>query len=271
MNRGLILKAVYEIWPTTLLCAGLLFGFEALLSYVLPTYLDEFSDQLANIKWIRQLMQAMLGSKIAQHFGPQVILSFPWVHPVILATVWAHAIITCTRCPAGEVDRGTIDVLLGYPVSRWDIHRSDALVWVGSGLVLMAALWLGNLLGSACVQGSFRPDASRRWLILANMFFLYLAVGGLAAILSSLSDFRGRAMTIAFVAVLLSYLWTFLEQFWWPARQFAFLSVLYYYRPLLILDEGKIPVAHLSFLSTFALAEWLVAGWLFSRRDLCTV
>ena len=44
MNRGLMLKAAFEIWPATLLCGALLFGVEAALAYVLPTFEAQLSD-----------------------------------------------------------------------------------------------------------------------------------------------------------------------------------------------------------------------------------
>jgi len=30
-----------------------------------------------------------------------------------LALTWAHALLCCTRVPAGDVDRGTADILFG--------------------------------------------------------------------------------------------------------------------------------------------------------------
>ena len=47
MNRGIMLKAAYELWPATLLCGLLLLGLEMVLAYLMPqvsflTWLDVF-------------------------------------------------------------------------------------------------------------------------------------------------------------------------------------------------------------------------------------
>ena len=147
MNRGIMLKSARELLPITLLLGVLAFGAEAVLAYVLPTFSRQFSVQMMRIELFRNVIKAMLGTDLAQGIGPELFVAMPWVHPVLLAIIWAHAIICCTRMPAGEVDRGTIDVLLGLPVSRWSVYISESLVWLGSAVVLFAFALTGNMLG----------------------------------------------------------------------------------------------------------------------------
>ena len=130
INRGILLKSAREVLPITLLLGGLLMLVQAVLAYVLPTFSAQFSSQMLRVEFVRNLIQAMLGTDMAEGVGPQLFVAMPWVHPVVLALVWAHAIIVCTRVPAGEVDRGTIDVLLGLPVSRWWLYVTET--WCGS-------------------------------------------------------------------------------------------------------------------------------------------
>src|SRR5437867_1002248 len=147
MNRGLMLKSIHELWPTTLLCGLALGAIEAVLAYVMPTFAQQFSQQILQIQFIQSIVKAMLGVNTGEALGPEMFTSIPWAHPVVLAIVWAHAIVCCTRVPAGEVDRGTIDVLLGLPVSRWQVLCSDTVVWLGSSVVLAAAALIGNAMG----------------------------------------------------------------------------------------------------------------------------
>jgi len=46
-------------------------------------------------------------------------------------------------------------------------------------------------------------------LVMANFFGVYLAVGGIAFLVSALSDRRGRAMAVVFAIVLASFLLNF--------------------------------------------------------------
>src|SRR5262245_35132305 len=125
MNRGLVLKSLHEVWPATLICGLGLCVVEGVLAYVLPVFQQQFSDQILQIQFLQSMVKAMLGMDTGETLGPEAFMSVPWAHPVVLALVWAHAIVCCTRVPAGEVDRGTIDVLLGLPVSRWQVLGAE--------------------------------------------------------------------------------------------------------------------------------------------------
>lgn len=271
MNRGLIIRAFRELWPATLVLGLVLLAVEAALAFVLPKFGAQMTQEWLQMDFARGIMQAMLGTEIADRIGPQMFQSMAWVHPVVLALVWAHAIICCTRIPAGEVDRGTADVILGLPVSRWEVFRSETLVWLVCGAALLAAALAGNQLGGLALPSAERPQFARLLLVLLNLFCLYGAVGGLAWLVSSLSNRRGRAMTIVFLILLALFLLNYLAQFWPPLEKFVILSPLHYHRPVNVLASGAWPWRELAVLAGAGAALWLAGGVIFARRDLCTV
>jgi ABC-2 type transport system permease protein len=272
MNRGVLLKSAREILPVTLLLGALLLVMQAVLAYVLPTFSAQFSSQMLRVEFIRQMIGAMLGADLASGIGPELFVAMPWVHPVVLTLVWAHAIIVCTRVPAGEVDRGTIDVLLGLPVSRWGVYVSETVAWLASGVVVLALGAAGNAIGLGRVADeAIRPESARVLVVVANLLCLYAAVGAVAWFAASLSDRRGRAIGAVFVVVLASFLLNYLAQFWEPARRAAPLGLLRYYRPLLILRDGAFPTRDVTVLLSAALALWVAGGMIFARRDLSTL
>lgn len=116
-----------------------------------------------------------------------------------------------------------------------------------------------------------RPDGARRLIVLVNLLCLYMVVGSFAWLMSALCDRRGKAMTIAFVAVLASFLLNYLTPFWTVAEKCSFLSVLTYYQPLFILRDGVWPWTDMAILVTISVVLWSAAGAVFARRDLCTV
>ncbi len=141
--------------------------------------------------------------------------------------------------------------------------------------------------GSRKPLPTHRPQLSRLLILLANLFCLYAAVGGLAWLVSSSSDRRGRAITILFLMLLslflLNYLvWclrnnytffgdTTLAQFWHPLEKIAFLSPLHYHRPVNVLGTGAWPWRDMGVLLASGGAMWLTGGTVFARRDICTV
>jgi ABC-2 type transport system permease protein len=271
MNRGFVLKALRENLPTTILLACVLMVVEMALGYILPKFGAQFSQEWLQIDFARGIMQAMLGSEIATRMGPQMFQSMAWVHPVVLALIWAHAMICCTRVPAGEVERGTADVFLSLPVSRVEVFLSETLVWVALGISLLCAALAGNVLGGLNLSADQRPNLFRIAIVLINVFCLYIAVGGLAWLVSCLTDRRGRALTIIFLILLSLFLLNYLAEFWRPLEKFVFLSPLHYHRPVNVLSTGAWPWKDIEVLLGAGTVLWCLGGLIFSRRDLCTV
>jgi ABC-2 type transport system permease protein len=271
MNRGLLMRAFRESWPTTIVLGLVLVCVEAGLGFILPKFGGQMSQEWLQLDFARGIMKAMLGTEIADRIGPQMFQAMAWVHPVPLAVMWAHAIVSCTRIPAGEVDRGTVDVLLSLPISRWELFISETMVWLGSGIALLALGLLGNWLGGLGLPPAQRAQFTRILIVLLNLFFLYCAVGSFAWLISSFADRRGRATTTVFLVVLALFLLNYLAQFWQPLEKFVFLSPLHYHRPVFVLGSGAWPGKDMAVLLCSGVIMWFAAGTVFDRRDLCTV
>ena len=271
MNRGLIIRAFRELWATTLVLGLVLMAFQAALAFVIPKFGAQLSQEWLKLDFARGLMQSMVGTEFAERITLTMFQSMAWVHPVVLALVWAHALVCCTRVPAGEIDRGTADILLGLPVSRWEIFLSETLVWLVCGAAVLAAALVGNLLGGLALPLAQRPQLARLLIVLLNLYCMYGAVGGLAWLVSSLSSRRGRAMTLVFLILLALLLLNYLAQFWPPLERLVFLGPLHYLRPVGVLASGTWPWRDLSVLAVSGGVLWLAGGLIFARRDLCTV
>ena len=160
----------------------------------------------------KTLVTALLGTEVGDTITARTMQAFLWVHPVVLALMWGHEITLCTRMPAGEIDRGTADILLSWPVSRRKIYVCETLVWLASGILLIGLGYLGHRSTVSTMPVGMRPEWSRAALVMTNLYCVYLAVGGMVFLVSALSDRRGRAVAVAFALVLASFLLNF-----WPS------------------------------------------------------
>ncbi len=271
MNLGIILKTVREVWVVTLIFVVGVALFEGFLTYLIPTYFDEFAGHVLEIKFVRNIITAILGTDVGEKIGPAAMLSFSWVHPILLLTLWGQEIALCTRTPAGEIDRGTIDVLLGLPVSRWQIYISETIIWLGTGLLLVLVAVGAHLTVRSFVAEDMRIPVDRILVVAINLYSLYIAFGGVVWLVSALSDRRGKAMGICFALVLTSMLLNFIITMWEPAKSIQFLSLLDYYRPWQIFQSEAWPMRDILTLATTGLSFWLAGAWVFVRRDVCTV
>ena len=95
--------------------------------------------------------------------------------------------------------RGTRRADCRETMARNGNHAAGAVRQLVCGAILLAAALAGNELGGLALPSAERPQLARLLLVLLNLYCLYFAVGGLAWLVSSLSNRRGRAMTIVFL------------------------------------------------------------------------
>ncbi len=270
MNRGLAAKTLREIaFPTVLAGIGLML-FEALVSYVFWSYQRELTQELIQIDFVRDLIQSLVGANYDAPIGPESLMSLAWVHPLVLAFVFAHVITICTRVPSGEVDRGTADFLFALPVSRGGIFRVECVLTLAAVFVVLLLAAIGSAIGYSFVPPEGRPAALRVACVLANLYLLVAAIGGMTAFASTLTDRRGRAIGWSFGLALTFLLWNFLAQYWEPAERALVANLLYYYRPLPILSEGGLPWGDFGVLAGIGAIFWVSALITQLRRDICT-
>lgn len=266
---GLLTKTIREIWLHTLLVAAGLFGVNVLLTVLIPKVQAGFGEALDQLPFAKEMIAALLGTEMGDQIAAETMAAVLWVHPIVLALVWFHAINLSTRVPAGEVDRGTIDFLLGLPVSRRQVYWCEIAVFMATGVLLLAAGFAGHRTAAPAMPAAWRPDAYVAMMIMTNLYCLYLAVGGVGFLISTLSNRRGWAMAIIFALVLASFLLNFAAQLWAPAKSIALLGILEYYRPALILQTGHPPLADISILLAIASTAIVAGSEVMARRSLC--
>lgn len=269
--RGLLNKTFRETLALTVLCGAGLFVVESILAPVFWIFQEDLTEDIMKIEFVRNMVSSLLGSEVGASLGPGLLTSLPWAHPLVLSVLWAHAITFCTRMPAGEIDRATIDVLFGLPVSRWKVFIAETFVWLGTGLAVIASAVVGCAFGNLFVPPEGHPDWARLMYVIANLYALYVTIGAITFLMSVLSDRRGRAVGAAFGIIVVLFLWNFLEQYWSFAERTSFLNVRAHYKPMPILSQGVSPVQDVVVLLVTAVVVWAAAGIRFARRDICTV
>lgn len=269
--KGLLRKIFVEVrWPVFYFGSGLA-AIMWLLTALLPKVLGDVHRVFEKISFVKPLITGLLGMDPGDEFSAKMMQAFLWVHPTVLSLTWAHALMYCTRMPAAEIDRGSVDFLLGLPVSRWKLYLSETIGCMVSGACILLIGFGGHAMAASSLQPQMRPDTFALFGILANLFAVYLAVAGLTFLVSTNSDRRGRAIGIMFAILLASFLLNFIAQFWIPAKAISFLSIMEYYRPALVIESQRFPVQDVATLIVIATISWGAGGVIFKSRSICTV
>lgn len=272
MILGLVRKTWNEIWLMTAIIGAALLGVVTLLTRVVPRFLDQGGmDQFfERAPYAKPLIAALLGSGIGEEIRAEAMQALLWVHPTILTLLWTHAIVFCSRFPASEIDRGTIDVLLGLPVSRRKVFYSETLVWALTGVFLvLMSLW-GYRLSASHMPEDMRPDSTKVAYILTNLYCMYFAVGSIAFLIASWCDRRGRAIAVTIALILVSFLLNFAAPFWESVEAISWMSVMTYYRPAQILQTGEFAYSDVITLLAIGATALIIGGEIVAHRSMCT-
>jgi ABC-2 type transport system permease protein len=206
-------------------------------------------------------------------------LSVGYVHPLtlIILTVWA--IGRASAAIAGEIDRGTMELLLAQPISRSRIILAHLLVDVVTIPILCLSMWLGTWAGSCLVGLQGNPNLALRadpWSFipsLLNVAVLIFATSGSTMLLSAAGRFRGRVLGVAVLIALVQFLINVVGQLWGPIEHLRPLTLYFYYQPQpIIVDpawyEKGVVWLRLAVLLGVGIVGYLLAWWTFCKRDL---
>jgi len=270
VSRAIISKTFRDTRFVLLLAAIAVVLFEMLYIIAIHYFVRDVNAYVRALPSIgRQFVQRIAGTDAIEQLTLSGMMSIGYAHPFVFVVLWTFSIAYATRVIAGEVDRGTADLLLALPVRRAAVFVSLTLVWLACGVLLTAAPWLGTWLGQTLFnKGPF--DLPRLAMVSANLFALYLAIGSGALMVSAMLSRRDQAVFIVASVLLVSYALNFLSEFWEPAKRVAFLGILEYYRPVPIMNTGQWSARDMCVLLSCAAVFWSIGLATFARRDIRT-
>lgn len=270
MSLALVRKGARDYWWLTLLAVlGIV-----VLEMIVVRMILELSHDVEKIRpwlstpFVRTMIRVALGAELEGAFSPTAVATLGLGHLMLYAMSWGLLITIASATPAGEIGRGTADLLLTLPVSRVTAYVSHSAIGLGAALLVTAAPFVGLRLGEWL--SPVRPPLNFRllWPVGVNLLALNVSVTGFAMLLSSLASRRTTAVGLVLAFVLLSLLANLLAQFWPPSEFLNYFGFMAYFKPLLVVRAAAVPVRHCAILAGFGVVCWSVGGWYLARRDV---
>jgi ABC-2 type transport system permease protein len=217
-----------------------------------------------------KITRTLIGGENVTLDNAMDMLSIGYVHPLMVTIFCIWAVGRAAGAIAGELDRGTMELLLAQPLSRTRLLLAHFSVDLLTIPVLCLSLWAGNWLGAWAVspirvdQDGFLeqlpreskamirarlesqkndPEAQARqdkalriepwlfWRALVVVAGLMFAVCGITMWLSALGRFRWRVLGVAVFFLLIQFLVNLIGQMWELLEPLRPLTIFYYYQP----------------------------------------
>lgn len=283
MTLILVRKLLRDIRPALVVVALLLFFFSALWVKVTQRVTAEITPFVTTVtafaglppelfekvifKGPGKVSQAVLGGADLRFDQATDFLAVELLHPVvlILATVWAVG--RAAGAVAGEVDKGTMELLMSQPVPRYRLILAHFLVDCLVIPTLCLAIYAGTQFGFWAV-GPFVEDYSaleafnadnavgvklpvpveprpvpvsgvRQPPALTNLAALMFALSGITMALSAAGRSRWRVVGYGVLVAVLMFVANVLGQLWDEAAFARPFSVFFYYQPQRIMLHGE--------------------------------
>ncbi len=222
---------------------------------------------------IRQLVdmapapvRLFLGEELVANLSARGFIGFGWVHPfpLILFAVWVVRV--AAGALAGEIGRGTMDLVASRPVGRGAQVAAAAVAVAAGTAAIASAGWAGTAAGLW-----LRPLAGVSALALlpvaAMSALLFASAGGVALLVSATRREGGAAVSWCAGLLAASYVLDYLARVWAAIAGLRPLSLFRWYEPQRILREG-VAGADVAVLAAVGVAALALAFAVFARRDL---
>jgi ABC-2 type transport system permease protein len=190
-------------------------------------------------------------------------------HPLLLAASGVIACGSAVRAVAGELEGGTLELVLSRPVARLR-YLGAYCAFIACALAGIAALYgLGAYIAWLFVHpdpGSLSAASlARASLCLA---FLLWAIAGYSLLFSAFARERGRALGLAVGLTIGLYAWNFLASLLSALAPFARISPWYWFNPAPVIGGGPFPYRDALVLAAIACVCCGAAALRFLQRDL---
>ena len=210
----------------------------------------------------------------------QDMMSVGFVHPLVLIILSIWAIGRASAAIAGEIDRGTMELLLAQPIRRSQVILAHLLVDLTTIPLICLCIWARQLarhLAGGPARTTIAPqlhvDPLRFLPGLLNVALLVLAISGYTLLLSAAGRFRSKVLGLAIVITLVQFLINVIGQLWYAMNWLRPLTVFYHYQPqpMILHDDWASDLdvwQHLGVLLGVGVVGYLLAWWTFCKRDL---
>lgn len=194
MNRAVWSKSLLEARALLAALALLMFAFHWL--FVWLTSLVDLGAYKIIMQALPGELHSMINLPIAKLATDTGRIALAYIDPVAVFAVLSWALARGSDCVAGEIGRGTMEMLLAQPVSRLSVLAIHAVVTTLGAAVLAIAAWLGTAQGIIACKLADEVPLAAFVPAAGNLFALTFFLSAVSSMISACESYRWRAIGI---------------------------------------------------------------------------
>ena len=222
---------------------------------------------LQYIDMLPSFIKAFMGGEVLQIGNIAGLIAIGYQEPFVLLLYMLYAVGVPTALLAGEVQRGTMELILSRQTTKTQIYICAGLITVVGMYALVVVMFLGTVAATNLYDFEQEVPLYSFFKLAINGGILASTVGGIA-LLAAACFRRGTAVGVTVAYLVVNYFAEMIAE-WWPRMKWLEPITLFNY-----VDDAKIftqsawPVGDMSILISILVISTVAGGVIWSRRDL---
>ncbi|MCP4753351.1 MAG: ABC transporter permease subunit [Proteobacteria bacterium] len=227
-------------------------------SLMIPQMLEQLPE---NVK-------AMVGDDFLSMASVEGAAALGLNHPLVLVVLSLGAIMIPSRHIAGEVESGTLELVLSFPVKRVKLLLSLCVSAAVFLFFIVFCAWCSSLLSISIFHQLTFELFVKMSKICCNLWLLFVFIMSLTMVLSSFEKEGNKVGIGAAGIVLFFYLLHYLSSLWEAIQFTKLFNIFTYYQPGdLMKGQGSFSL-HFTVLSSLIILCLFIGIYQFNRRDI---
>ncbi len=213
-------------------------------------------------------LKAALGGESLQVGNLPSLIAIGHSHPLVLSLFMLFAVATPTGMLAGEVQRGTMELILSRRATKTQVYVCAGVVSVTGMVVLVMVMFLGTAAGTSLYDFGQPVRLYPFFQLAVNGGLLAGTIGAVSLLTAAAFRRRGQAVGVAVAFIVLNYFVAIISGSWPRMRWLSPWTIMHYVNGRMIFVEHRWPVGDMFVLAAILTLAAIVGAVIWQRRDL---
>ncbi len=227
---------------------------------------EKVKTMLAFIDMLPSIVKSALGGEMLRVGNTAGLIAIGYNHPFVLFLYMLYAVGTPTGLLAGEVQRGTMELILSRSVTKTQVYLCAGILTLAGMFALVLVMFLGTVAAVHIFTFKDRVPLDVFFRIAINGGLLASTFGAFSLLCAGAFGRLYAAVSVAVAFLVVNYFVAIISN-WWPRMAFLKPVTLFY-----LIDSSNLwagwPLRNLGILIVILLAAVVVGAIIWHRRDL---
>ncbi|MDT8299924.1 MAG: hypothetical protein RQ760_00480 [Sedimentisphaerales bacterium] len=255
-----------RILPIWVLIALVLFLFQIAICGIVHDN-DSVKTFVQFLDMLPSFIKTALGGDALQVGNVSGLISIGYNHPLVLTLYMLFAVGVPTGLLAGEVQKGTMELILSRQVTKIHVYICAGLITITGMFALVMVMFSGTMLAINVYEFSQEVPLYSFFKAAINGGILASVAGGIA-LLSAACFQRNTAVWLTVAYLVANYFVSIIAE-WWPRMKWLKPTTIFYYVDgERIFTKAGWPLDDMVILVLILIISTVLGGVIWSRRDL---